>query len=693
MKIAGRIALAGLVLVAATVCVWEFRWLAVVTARKVSGNLPDVEWRELPGIISLNAGVSLHRLAASGNPNAAIEDPFTSATDRARGRVLFGTICAKCHGPGAGGGMGPPLVGRSLTHGDSDWSMYRTITHGVPNTAMQPGFVSRHDAWLVIAYLRELAGSGGSRRTGPSGPMRSAWGLAPEITSRQLQESSSITTGDWVLPGGSYNQQRFSQASEVNTGNVSKLQVQWVHQFPSSDAPNESTAVVAGNYMFVTLPPATVFAFDVKTGAQIWHYTHPMDPGLRLCCLATSRGVSVVGKNVYFGTLDAHVIALDSTTGAVVWDRTVADYKAGYSITSPPLPVGDLVVTGVAGGEFPIRGFINAYDAASGALRWHFNTIPEPGQPGSETWSGEAWKTGGASTWGTGAYDPELGLLYWGVGTSAPDFNAAARPGDNLYSNCEVALDAKTGKLVWHFQFLPGDDHDWDSTQTPTLIDTVEQGASQKQLVVANRGGFFYVLDRTTGRFIRGTPYIKQTWALGLSPSGRPIRAQNSRPSEQGTYVVPSVNGATNWWPSAYNPDKALYYLNAEQGGGLFFLDRASRPKAGALFVSGSTTYVDSFVDSVVAVDPATAKIRWSRRNATVTSEPRGGLLTTAGGLVFGSDGPDLYALDAATGQQLWSFNSGGHISAPPITYRVDGRQFLAVVAGQDLMTFALPEH
>ena len=666
----------------------DYRWRAILVARKLTGWLTDVSWADLRDIARPRSGFELRHLARWGDPYTTIEDPYTAASDRARGRELFASNCAKCHGPEAGGGLGPALVGRTLHHGDSDWSVYRTVTRGVPGTAMVGGLIERGDVWRVITYLRQL-GSSGAMKTGASGPDAVTLSPAPEVTSANLMESSK-GIGEWLLPGGSYDGKRFSRDIEVNIGNVSGLSVQWVYQLPPSDAPNESGPIVSGRYLYVTVPPGTVIALDAESGAKVWQYTRTVPPDFHVCCLATNRGVAVLGRRVYFGTLDAHLIALDATSGQLAWDQNVVDYKTGYSITSAPLPVGDVVITGIAGSEFPTRGFISAYDAVTGALRWRFKTVPEPGDPANKTWGGDSWKTGGAATWGIGAYDPELGLLYWGVATAAPDFNAALRSGDNLYANCLLALNPTTGKLVWYFQFLPGEDHDWDSIQTPSLIDLEKDGHTERLLAVANRGGFFYVLDRQTGRFIRGAPFAKQTWALGLSSSGRPIRAPNSTPNAQGVYVYPSANGATNWWPSAYSPLTRLYYVNVEETGALFFAKDESSSKPGHMYVAGTATFNDPAVDVVRAIDPVTATVRWERKNSTVTSAPRGGLLATAGGLLFGSDGTRLYALDASNGSELWSFNAGAHISAPPVTFRIGGKQVIAVVAGHDLITFAL---
>jgi len=683
----GVLALVGATLLA----VPDTRWRAALGARKLLGLLPGLTWADVIDITRPSLGFRVRSLVRHGDPYTVIHDPVLTSAELAHGRDVFLHTCERCHGPDARGGAGPPLVGRRYSHGDSDWAVYRTITRGVPGTPMQGGFVTRHDVWPVIGYLRSLGEHNGSLRTDAADVAGVSLGVVPDTTYEKLLDSSG-QLGEWRLPGGSYDGRRFAPDTQVNTDNVTHLAVRWLHQFPSTTAPSEATPVVAGDYLFVTRPPLSVDALDARTGKRVWHYEREVPPDVRVCCVATNRGVALLGRRVYVGTLDAHLLALDAMTGALEWDQVVANYKEGYSITSAPLPVGDLIITGIAGGEFPTRGSISAYEAATGKLRWRFTTVPGPGERGYGTYGGDSWKTGGAATWGTGVLDPELGLLFWGTGTAAPDFNAALRPGDNLYANCLLALDVRTGNLVWYFQYLPGDDHDWDSIQTPSLIDVQDNGKLQRWIAVANRGGFFYVLDRRDGHFVRGAPFVKQTWAVGLSSDGRPIRAPNSSPSPQGTFVYPSVNGATNWWPSAFSPVTNLYYVNVEEGGGLFFSSQQVNSDLG-MFVGGNTAFGRSFFDLVRAIDPLTAKVRWERKNTLVTSAPRGGLLATAGGLLFGSDGNVLYALDAANGHELWSFDTGGHIAAPPMSFRSHGEQIIAVMAGQDLIAFALPPH
>jgi alcohol dehydrogenase (cytochrome c) len=681
----------------------DFRWRAMVVGRKLVGQVGDVGWLDMLYIVRPRSGFELKKLAMSGDPYSYLYRPYGSAEalmdgkelqsrpeDLLEGKELFARNCARCHGDNAVGGIGPKLVGRRLKHGEGDWAIYRTVMDGVDGTAMQGGLLPRQDVWRVIGYLRELkkqSARGGDAVTG--GAARTI-----NVTSADLLESPPAL-GKWLTYSGSYKAQRFSRDTQINGKNVSRLKVQWIHQLGPVDIPNESTPIVVGNSMFIGVPPSTFVAIDVPTGNELWQYTYPLPKRLRMIWLTTTRGVSVVGHYVYVTTPDAHVLALDAASGRVIWDKAMANYADGYSMTSPVLPVGDTIVAGVAGADYPTRGFISAYDAATGEIRWRFNTTAGPGEPGNETWAGDSWKLGGADAWGVGAYDPDLGLIYWGTGNPNPDLNASLRAGDNLYSNCELALDAKTGKLVWYFQFTPGDDHDWDATQTPALIDLRDGNTTQKLLAVANRNGFFYVLDRQNGHFLRAVPFVKQTWASGLTPTGRPIRAENSGPTRTGNLVYPSANGGTTWWPAAYSPDTQLYYTNARERGGLFFkTEPAPKREIGQQYLAGAWSFAEDeqFKDYVRAIDPVTATVRWEHKNLTPTGAPRGGLLATAGGLLFGSDASVLFALDAGTGALLWSFNTGAQIAAPPITYRDGDRQVIAVVAGSILLTFALPD-
>ena len=369
----------------------------------------------------------------------------------------------------------------------------------------------------------------------------------------------------------------------------------------------------------------------------------------------------------------------------------VADNAMGYSITAAPLAFGDLVVVGISGAEAGIRGFLDAYDAQSGQRRWRFYTIPAPGEPGAETWGGDSWKTGGGSTWVTGSYDPALGLVYWGVGNPGPDWNGDSRPGDNLYTCSLIALDAGTGALRWHFQFTPHDTHDWDATEIPVLFDGRFHGRPRHLVAMANRNGFYYLLDRGTGQFLLGEPYIRQEWADGLDSAGRPRMRPNIEPTEAGNPLTPNLHGGTNWYSPSYSPQSGLFYVAARQMGSRYFKYPASYTP-GRYFMGGGEAEVggDSAQGAVRALDPLSGKARWS---FPLHSPPWAGLLSTAGGLVFGGSNEGvIFALDAATGLPLWHFQTGAMINANPMAYAVGGREYVAMAAGSSLLVFALPD-
>ena len=328
---------------------------------------------------------------------------------------------------------------------------------------------------------------------------------------------------NWLTYNGSYASTHHSTLTELRPGNVAQLELKWVWQASSLDR-IEATPLVVDGVMYLTDPPNDVVAIDVRTGRVFWRYRHPLPADVAPCCGRVNRGLAILGNTLYLGTLDAHLVAIDASTGRKRWDVKIADYKQNYSLTLAPLALRNKIIVGPAGGELGIRGFIAAYDAKTGKEAWRFKTIPEPGEPGHETWSGSSWIHGGGPIWLTGSYDPELNLTYWGIGNPGPDWNPALRLGDNLYSNSVVALDADTGKLKWYFQFTPHDGFDFDAVQIPVLADLTWKEKPRKVMLWGNRNGFFYVLDRSTGEFLLGQPFVKQTWAAGLDERGRPLR-------------------------------------------------------------------------------------------------------------------------------------------------------------------------
>src|SRR5437764_1652131 len=363
---------------------------------------------------------------------------------------------------------------------------------------------------------------------------------------------------NWLMYSGVYSGRRYSNLREINTANAAKLAPKWAYQ-TMAGGKFETTPLVVDGILYATGPDDRAFALDARTGRPIWMYQRQLPGDIRPCCGRVNRGVAILGDKVFMGTLDAHVLALDAKTGALTWDVTAADYRIGHSFTVAPLAVKNLVLVGISGGEYGIRGFIDAYDAATGQRKWRFYTVPGPGEPGTDTWQGESWKVGGAPAWNTGTYDPATNLLFWPTGNPAPSNRGAGRAGDNLYSNSLLALDAETGKLKWYFQFTKHDEHDWDATQVPVMLD-----AGDKHLIVqANRNGFFYVLDRSTGKLISATAYGKQTWSDSKDNEGRPIAKKDASPTLTGHTVCPGALGATNFLAPSYSPQTRTFYLTA----------------------------------------------------------------------------------------------------------------------------------
>jgi alcohol dehydrogenase (cytochrome c) len=664
-------------------------WRGGVLLLKLSGGLESVSWNDLFTMMKPGSGFWLEPLLESGNPYAVIQNPFRSAQDVRTGRALFRYECERCHGPSARGGAGPPLVGRPLTHGSSDWALFRTITDGVAGTAMPPHTFSADDTWKLVSYIQSQSSSPNADTVAEAGAA-----LPPLLVESDVMRAARTASAEWPTYYGSYNGLRYSNLAGINRSNVSQLQARWIHQLTTKGARIEASPVVAGGRIFITEPQGGVVALDAGTGAQIWRYGRTISKNLSLCCATANRGVALLDDRVYVATLDAHLIALDGTTGQVLWDKVIADYNEGYSSTGAPLALKNLIVVGIAGAEFGAPGFIMAFDATTGEKKWRFDTIPKPGEKGNDTWGGDSWRTGGAATWMTGTYDPELDLIYWGTGNPVPDYDASLRPGDNLYSDSVLALRPDTGELVWHFQFTPGDDHDWDAVQVPVLVDVVDGGQTRKLLLTANRNGFFYALDRTNGQFLRAVPYVKQTWATGIDPNGRPMKRPEASGSERGALVYPGASGGTNWWPPTYSPKAELFMVPALERPGVFFkTTRGEQERDGRQMLAGaSVATAEKHFTAVRALDPRTGEMRWEHRFAArYDVGDLCGLLSTAGGLVFTSDRHKLVALDVENGNELWAFHTSAEIYTPPAAYRLGTEQFVVIVAGDVVVALALP--
>jgi alcohol dehydrogenase (cytochrome c) len=517
-----------------------------------------------------------------------------------------------------------------------------------------------------------------------------------QVTPEQLL-SPDTQPANWLSYSRDYGNQRHSPLDQINASNVRNLKLQWVWQARSLEK-FEATPLVVNGVLYTVQAPNDVVALDAVTGRIFWTYSHQPSPA-RTCCGRVNRGLAILGDTLFMGTVDAHLLAIDAKNGTLLWDARVADAAAQYSITMPPLVVRDKVYIGTAGGDLGIRGFIAAYDAKTGRELWKFHTIPGPGEAGHETWSGDSWQKGGASIWNHGAYDPASNLIYFGTGNPAPDWDGRTRLGDNLYSDSVVALDADTGKLKWHYQFTPHDELDYDSTQVPVLADIVWQGRPRKTMLWANRNGIMYVLDRVTGEFLLGKPYVEVNWMDGFDAKGRPHRVPGMVPSPQGTLVRPHVHGAINWAPPAYSPRTGLFYVAHWEHSGIVAIEGQFPQSVGIntrQTTMGDVT-LEPFLNNndeargvIRAYDPATLKPRWEYALGNITW---GGMLSTAGDVVFGG-GKDGYfvALDAKTGKLLWKAALGGQVNAGAMTYAVHGRQYIAIAAGTALFVFSLPQ-
>ena len=505
---------------------------------------------------------------------------------------------------------------------------------------------------------------------------------------------------NWLSYSGGIMSQRHSALKQITPENAKDLTLKWVFQTRTLDK-QENTPLVVDGVMYTIQSPNDVIALDAATGKTIWTYLHKPAAGtVNPCCGNLTRGVAILGDKLFLATLDAQMIAINAKTGKELWKTDVADYKQRYSMTVAPIVVKDKVISGVAGGEHGIRGFISAYDVNTGKEVWKFNTVPGPGEAGYETWLGKDGKPndsylhGGAPIWVTGSYDPETNLTMWGTGNAGPDWDGDARLGDNLYSSSVVALDADTGKLKWHYQFSPHNEFDWDATQVPVLADIQFQGRPRKVMLWANRNGMFYVLDRTNGQFLLGKPFTKVNWATGFDEKGRPMQAPGIVPTKAGTLVYLGNQGGTNWYNPSFSPSTGLFYIPAWENSSSTYVKGEEPPEfhegqgfTGAFPRGGATT--DDVFSAIVAMDPNTGDKKWSFKLSAPSTE--GGLLTTASNVLFGGgrDG-QFVALDARDGKLLWETNLGPSVSAGPMTYTVNGKQFLSIQAGSALYTFTL---
>lgn len=620
----------------------------------------------------------------------------------------YESSCSLCHGTdGTGGEFGPNISVRLPRLSDEQLT---TVIHGgLPKRGM-PAFPNIEGSQLkdLMTFLRTLkprVSEDVKRKVATTAGKvlvgvvlnQSNDDLELQTTDKAIhllrrtgesfREVSSET--DWTTYNGDLTGNRLTKLTQINKSNVSQLAPKWMFSMP--DVSNlETTPIVMGGVMYVT-SANECYALDAGNGRQLWHFQRPRKKAL-LGGVEINRGAAVARDGVFMVSDDAHILRLNRLTGTVEWETTMADWQENYFATSAPLVLGNLVISGTAGGENGARGFLAAFDQSTGKEVWRFWTVPGPGEPGSETWKGLASKHGGAVSWFTGSYDSESDTLYWQTGNPGPDYNGAERAGDNLYSDCILALDAKTGKLKWHYQFTPHDVHDWDATEPAILADAEWEGQPRKLLFMANRNGFFYVLDRTDGRLLLARPFVhKMNWAKEIGSDGRPVLTTLEK-AGSGTKVCPSQDGATNWYSASYLPSSGLYYLQTLEKCDIYSESPAEWQR-GQGYLGGSQKPVPGEVPQKVlrAIDPRTGKTAWELPQSGRANTWGGTLVTQNGLLFFAEDSGRFMAVDAAEGKQLWSFDANQFWKASPMAYQFDGREYIAIASGQTITAFALP--
>lgn len=632
-----------------------------------------------------------------------------AAQDVGAGRNAFEGRCARCHGAdGNGGEMGPAITLRLPLLDDQQ--IRRVIREGIPAKGMPPSVVAEAELTALVAFVRTI------ERTSAPVIERTVQTIDGQTLSGQLLgeglDDLQIRTADgrvqllrrvgdrvrrvtsetgWTSYNGDPGGNRHTALTQIDKTTVTRLAPRWMATIPDAGQ-LQVTPVVADGIMYVSAPNEC-YALDAGSGRRLWHYKRPRTKGVSGG--NANRGVAVAGDRVFMMTDHAHLIALNRFSGELVWDAALADWRDNYGASSAPLPAGSLIISGVSGGEHGANGFVTAHDQESGKEVWRFWTVPKRGEPGSETWQGKDIDHGGAPTWFTGSYDPQLDIVYWPTGNPAKEYNGDDRKGDNLYASCILALDRQSGRLKWYYQFTPHDLWDWDATQTSVLVDTEWQGAVRPLLLHANRNGFFYVFDRKEGALLLATPFVRNlTWASGIGADGRPIRLPNQEPSAAGTKVCPSQDGATNWFSPSFNPATGLYYVQTFEKCSIYTKSDQGEWERGKSYLGGSQRTAPEPTPARVlkALDIRTGAVRWELPQPG-PAVSWGGTLSTATGLVlFGEEGGALVAVDAASGAPLWSFATNQTWKASPMTYMFDGSQYVAVAAGSTIIAFAIQD-
>jgi alcohol dehydrogenase (cytochrome c) len=597
-----------------------------------------------------------------------------TAQQPGQGEKLFGEHCAVCHGSFGEGGSGPDLSNTFWQAGVTDPELEQIIARGIRGTAMS-GFADKLDLQarqLLVQHLRTLA----SEAIQPTTDRR-----APKVqVSGERLLAATRDADNWLMHGRDYGNLRFSPLHQINKDNVKNLVPVWSFQTGVPDG-LQATPLFVDGVIYLSTSWNHAFAVDARSGSELWHYKRRLPEKMTFCCGPVNRGLAILNGTLFMATLDAHLVALDAQTGRVRWDVQLGKVEDNLSATAPPLIVGNQVVVGIGGGDYASRCFIDAYHADTGKFLWRFYTVPGEGEKNVETWSGDSYKSGGGGTWMSGSYDPELNLIYWGVGNPYPDHDGDAREGDNLYTNCVVALEAGTGKLQWYYQFTPHDVWDYDGVNEMVLVDLDFLGQRVKALVHADRNGHFYAIDRNNGKLIYTKPFVRVTWARGFDSNGRPIVNPDAIPTVEGVTVCPGAAGGKEWNAMAYNPATQMLYLPVIENCAIFLNNGVKARRMNLPTGESGFRYLpNQAYGKVMAIRAATGDKAWEVKTRTPMA---GGMLTTAGGLVFAGDPEgNLAAYDADDGRTLWSYQTGSGIRAAPISYRLDGKQYIAILSG-----------
>jgi len=637
------------------------------------------------------------------------------AQDRSAGQKSFEARCAICHGGDGHGTDRAPAIYNKTAARDNQ-SIATVVRGGLPGG--MPAFqIPDTELSDLIAYLRTLQpspvapGGRGFQRPAARETLTLTDGktfqgvlVAQGLEDHQLRTDDGklhllrrvgdryrevTSTVDWPTFHGDMSGNRYTTMTQITKDNVKNLGAKWVYSIRGAQGLQDTPQVVGG-VMYVT-NVNTCIALDAGSGRQLWQWNRPVTQGVRGA--GSNRGVAVAGDRLFIVSDNAHIVALNRYTGEQIWDTEMADWHQNYGATGAPLAVGNLVIGGITGGEAGTRGFLAAYDQSTGREVWRFWTVPKAGEPGSETWQGKDIEHGGGPTWITGTYDPQLDTLYWPTGNPAKEYNGDDRKGDDLYTDCLLALDPKTGKLKWYYQFTPHDLADWDATEIPVLVDANFQGQMRKLVLHADRNGFFYVLDRTNGKLLLAKQFLKElTWASGIGADGRPILTPNQVPTAEGTRVCPSQDGATNFYSPSFNPATGLFYFQTFEKCSIYTKRDVGDWVAGQDYLGGVQRVAPGGKEEHIlrAMDISTGIAKWELTE-TPGANGWGGTISTATGLVFfGEEGGAFAAADATTGKVLWSFGTNQGWKASPMAYMFDGKEYLAVIASGNVIAFAL---